>query len=162
MKDASKKNKIGFILRSIHFGSSLKLWRRLSNYATQYSGSFFVFPGGTIDEQKNSEKFRNEIYKLVNSENLDGIISWSSSIGGESSSEEIEKFHSNFNNIPFITIGRKIGNNINVSFDAYSGMKELVLHFCVVLKIIYLQMRDLKVLWMHWRKQNLNLIVQKN
>lgn len=129
MKDASKKNKIGFILRSIHFGSSLKLWRRLSNYATQYSGSFFVFPGGTIDEQKNSEKFRNEIYKLVNSENLDGIISWSSSIGGERSSEEIEKFHSNFNNIPFITIGRKIGNNINVSFDAYSGMKELVLHF---------------------------------
>lgn len=120
--------RIGFALNSIHFGSSLKLWIKLADYAAQGNGSFFIFPGGIINST-GTDKLRNKIYSLVNTENLDGLISWASSIGSGSSVEHITDFHKEFGSLPYVTIGQKILNHTEVSFDAYAGMKELAKHF---------------------------------
>lgn len=123
--------RIGFALSSIHLGSSLKLWIKLADYAAQGNGSFFIFPGGIINSS-GIDKLRNEIYSLVNEENLDGLVSWASSIGSGSSVEQITDFHRKLGSLPFVTIGQKILNHTEVSFDAYAGMKELTKHFIEV------------------------------
>ena len=67
-----------------------------------------VFPGGKLNAGNGSGKLRNDIYKLVNSSNVDGLVSWASSISGSVPVQEVEKFHNRFQNIPFVTIGQKI------------------------------------------------------
>jgi len=127
MKLDRSGKRIGFALNSIHFGSSLKLWRKLANFAAQENGSFFIIPGGHLNNHGTPD-LRNEIYKLVNSENLDGLISWASSISNGVSLDVISEFHRKFGSLPFVTIGQKIANNTDVAFDAYVGMKELTRH----------------------------------
>ena len=121
--------KIGFVLATIHTGSSLNLWLSVAAKAAESTGSFFVFPGGKLENANGSGALRNRIYSLVNSKNLDGLISWSSSIGGSVSIKELDEFHKKFASIPFVTIGHKVSNHPYVEFDAYSGMKNLVQHF---------------------------------
>lgn len=132
MRNFHQGKRIGFILGTIHAGSALKLWHRLAEKAVGHDGSFFVFPGGKLDNKSEDGKLRNKIYSLVNSENIDGLISWASSISGGVSSEELENFHHKFDKIPFVTIGQKIGNHPFVGFDAYSGTKSLVEHIIKV------------------------------
>lgn len=132
MENFHHGKRIGFILGTIYSGSALKLWHKLAAKASSHDGSFFVFPGGRLDKQTEDGKLRNKIYSLVNSENIDGLISWASSISGGVSTEELESFHKKFDKIPFVTIGQKIGNHPFVGFDAYSGTKALVEHIIKV------------------------------
>lgn len=132
MKNFHHGKRIGFILGTIHSGSALKLWHKLASKAGENDGSFFVFPGGKLDKKTEDGKLRNKIYSLVNSENLDGLISWASSISGEVPSEKLESFHHQFEKIPYVTIGQKIGNHPFVGFDAYTGTKALVEHIIKV------------------------------
>lgn len=131
MKFDRSGKRIGFALNSIHFGSSLKLWRKLANYAARENGSFFIFPGSHLNNFE-TDNLRNEVYKLVNPENLDGLVSWASSISNGVSQDEVTAFHRKFSNLPFVTIGQKILNNPDVSFDAYTGMKALTEHLIQV------------------------------
>lgn len=131
MNIGTSGKRIGFALSTIHFGSSLKLWFKLANYASQEKGSFFIFPGSNLSNSGANSLF-NEIYKLVNSENLDGLISWASSISNGVSYEKSVEFHKKFENLPFVTIGQKINGAPSVSFDAYEGMKELTKHLIEV------------------------------
>lgn len=131
MNIGTSGKRIGFALSTIHFGSSLKLWFKLANYASQEKGSFFIFPGSNLSDSGANSLF-NEIYKLVNSENLDGLISWASSISNGVSYEKSVEFHKKFENLPFVTIGQKINGAPSVSFDAYEGMKELTKHLIEV------------------------------
>ena len=129
LSSENQGKRIGFVLANIHFGTALDLWPHVARKAAESTGSFFVFAGGKIDDSQNSDHLRNSIYSLANPNNLDGLISWSSSLAGAVSVSELEKFHGQFSGIPFITIGHKISGHPYIEFDAYSGMKSLVLHF---------------------------------
>lgn len=131
MKNFHNGRRIGFILGTIHSGSALKLWHKLAVKAGNHKGTFFVFPGGKLDNQSETGKLRNKVYSLANSDNINGLISWASSISGAVSSSELEVFHNQFEDIPYVTIGQKINGRPFVSFDAYSGMKELVKHLII-------------------------------
>ncbi|MCM1322283.1 MAG: substrate-binding domain-containing protein [Bacteroides sp.] len=128
MKISLKTRRIGCVLASVHAGSSLNLWPSMAAEAKSTGEAFFIFPGGILDFQNESEFLRNSIYKLVNTENLDGFISWGSAIGGVVSYEELNKFHESKEPLPYVTIAYKMPNHRCVSFDAYTGMKQLVLH----------------------------------
>ena len=129
MQISGKGRRIGFILSTIYSGSALKLWHKLIERASHDKGAFFVFPGGKLFSKNGTEQLRNSVYELVNSSNLDGLISWASSISGSVSVNEVEEFHSRFKEIPMVTIGQKLHGIPCSEFDAYTGMKELVLHF---------------------------------
>lgn len=129
MRNSHSGRRVGFVLSTIHTGSSLKLWHKLAERAKQDDGSFFIFPGGKLDFDSDQDILRNSIYWLVNPSNVDGVISWTSSISGSVSVQEIEKFQESFSELPFVTIGQKIEGHPCVEFDAYTGMKELVRHF---------------------------------
>lgn len=132
MKIIPRRQRIGCILASIHTGTAQNLWSHLVAEANRTGGPFFMFPGGMLDAQSESEYLRNSIYKLANAENLDGLISWGSTIGGSVSVEELNRFHQELDPLPYVTIGHKIIDHSCIQFDAYTGMKELVHHFIKV------------------------------
>ena len=129
MKQSNPAKRIGFTLASIHDGSGARLWTAYANHMQKREGAFYIFPGGKLETKENTTKKRNAIYSLINSSNLDGLVSWASTLGSGVSLEELTAFHENFSDLPFVTIGQKIGQHPLVDFDAYTGMKQLVEHF---------------------------------
>ncbi len=123
------KPRIGFLLASIHTGSALNMWTMLIREASHSDSAFYIFPGGRLNVVKDSEYLRNSIYRLANSQNLDGLISWGSSIGGAVPVEELNSFHNAFSQMPYVTIAHKMPGHPCVTFDAYNGMADLVRHF---------------------------------
>jgi DNA-binding LacI/PurR family transcriptional regulator/AraC-like DNA-binding protein len=123
-----EKNKIGLVLASIHTGSACGVWSHFARAAMDENTSLFVFPGGKLNASDNMEYLRNPIYSLANAQNLDGLISWSSSIGCSSPSE-LSDFHRFFEDLPYTTISDKLDGHPCVCFDAYDGMKSLTRYF---------------------------------
>lgn len=75
------RKRIGLVLASIHTGSSKEFWSDLATLAKEHGDALFVFPGGRLECQDGFEFLRNEIYMLANAKNLDGLVSWGSSLG---------------------------------------------------------------------------------
>ena len=123
-----KNNKIGLVLASIHTGAAQNVWPSFVRTALIEDKSLFIFPGGRLNAPMDAEYLRNPIYSLVNSENLDGFISWSSTIRYTESKEEFEQFHSRFDTLPYVTLTYKIPGRPCVEFDSYNGMKQLTAH----------------------------------
>lgn len=125
---AQKKKKIGLLLASIHTGVSQNIWASFADRAVDENISFFIFPGGRLNARQDFQYLRNQVFFLANEENLDGCISWSSSIRHNQSQEEFEHFHAGFETIPYVTIGFKVPEHPCVTFNSYKGMKTLVNH----------------------------------
>lgn len=122
------RKRIGLVLASIHTGSSKEFWSDLATLAKEHGDALFVFPGGRLECQDGFEFLRNEIYMLANAKNLDGLVSWGSSLGGSVSVAEVEKFHDRFQDLPFVTYSLKLPGHPNIRFDAYGGMQALIAH----------------------------------
>ena len=138
-----EKNRIGLVIDNIHSGWAQSVWTPYIKSALKMNKSLFVFPGGWINTFPNSNDLRNCIYSLVNTENLDGLISWSASLKGEKCKEDdFKQFHFSFDPLPYITVGYKMPSHPIVDLDGYTGIKLLLTH-CIKVhgarKIAFLQ-----------------------
>jgi len=115
-------------LASVHSGVSKKSWKDFARVAAMENASLFIFPGGRLNVGRNHENLRNHVYRLANDGNLDGCISWSSTIRYGQSKEEFEEFHAGLDPLPYVTVAFKSPGHPCVDFDAYKGMKALVTH----------------------------------
>ncbi len=124
-----KGRRIGLTLASIHTGASESLWSSIADMTKGTDDQLFIFPLGRLECEEESEAMRAAVVPLVNSKNIDGLISWASSLGGVVSLSEVVAFHQeHFSDIPYVTIGLKIDGHAEISFDAYSGFKSGVMH----------------------------------
>ena len=93
------------------------------------NGPLFLFPGGRLDYKENGEYLGNSVYSLANTESLDGMIIWTSSLSGTISMEEANRFvEAKAMDLPVVSIGEKVPGVPSVCFDAYSGMKAEIAH----------------------------------
>lgn len=128
MSEELRPLRIGFMLASIHTGSSNNLWAVLADMASRSGDALYVFPGGRLECRQDFEYLRSSVYPLANSDNLDGLISWGSSLGGFVPIDEVSRFHEQFEGLPYITIGLKKEGHPDISFDAYAGLKSEIFH----------------------------------
>lgn len=125
---SGKIHRYGFLLASIHTGSSNTLWASVADAAQQAQAALFVFPGGRLEASSEFEYLRNSIYRLASRDNLDGIICWGSSLGGTVSVDDVKRYLASLSDLPMVTIALKSEGIPNIGFDAYQGMRSLVLH----------------------------------
>ncbi len=128
----SMGKRIGFILASAHEGTAPRMWKAAIKAVDTTSSALFIFPGGRLNYKGGDEYLKNSIYKLASSENVDGVISWTSSLTGKASNEEISEFFQPIVTTPAVSIGERLGASPLVDFDAYLGMAEEIRHFIKV------------------------------
>lgn len=104
----------------------------MADAAQQEQAALFVFPGGRLEAPAEFEYLRNSIYRLVNRENVDGLICWGSSLGGTVSVDEVGRYLQRFSDIPLVTVALKLPGKPSIAFDAYRGMHSVVSHCIVV------------------------------
>ena len=119
---------IGFLFASLHTGASLVIWPSLLEAAERHDVNLICFPGGRLQAADSYEIQRNAIFDLANNRSLDGLITWSSSLGGVLGPAEIKAFHERYQALPMVSLAQFMEGMPTVSVDSYLGMRSLLAH----------------------------------
>jgi len=119
---------LGFLFASLHTGASLIIWPSLLDAAERHDVNLICFPGGRLQAADSFEIQRNAIFDLVNNKSLDGLITWSSSLGGVLGPAEIREFHQRYHPLPMVSLAQFMEGMPTVSVDSYLGMRALLAH----------------------------------
>jgi DNA-binding LacI/PurR family transcriptional regulator/signal transduction histidine kinase len=95
--------------------------------------NLFCFPGGALYGLPDIEfeDQRNILYRIVSTDNLDGLIIISS-LGNNTSREEMNALYARYGPLPAVTIGTPIEGVVRVRVDHEKGMAALLLHLIEV------------------------------
>jgi DNA-binding LacI/PurR family transcriptional regulator len=119
---------LGFLLASVHTGASLVIWPSLLDAAERHDINLICFPGGRLQAEDSFEIQRNAIFDLASNQCLDGLITWSSSLGGVLGPAEIRAFHQRYQPLPMVSLAQFMEGMPTVSVDSYLGMRSLLAH----------------------------------
>ncbi len=129
---ARQRTTIGFLTANIHLGSGRALWPGVADAAEQHDLNYICFPGGGLRVSEGFEAQRNVIYDLIDPQRLDGLITWSSAIGGALAPTEVAEFHQRYQPLPMISLAQIVEGVPTVAIDSYTGMREAVVHLIEV------------------------------
>jgi signal transduction histidine kinase/DNA-binding LacI/PurR family transcriptional regulator/AraC-like DNA-binding protein len=113
---------------NIHTGAARVLWPGVLDAAQAGNANLICYPGGRLHTSEDFEAERNLIYHLVDTEHLDGLVSWTSALAGTLTSEEVIHFHRRYHSLPIVSLASPLGHGSLVSIDGYQGMRALVFH----------------------------------
>jgi len=125
---ATNRATLGFLLASLHTGASLVIWPSLLEAAEHHDINLICFPGGRLHAADSFEIQRNAIFDLASNHCLDGLITWSSSLGGILGPTEIKAFHQRYHTLPMVSLAQFMEGMPTVSVDSYLGMRALLAH----------------------------------
>lgn len=119
---------IGFLTANIHVGAARALWPGVLDAAEAGNANLICYPGGRLHTLEDFEAERNVIYDLVNTQRLDGLVSWTSALAGTVTADEVADFHRRFGSVPIVSLAAPLVHGPLVSINGYQGMCSLVFH----------------------------------
>src|SRR5512138_498355 len=119
---------IGLLLASLHTGASQIIWPSIADSAERHDVNLICFPGGRLQAMDSFEVQRNAIFDLASHKCLDGLITWSSALGGVLGPAEIRSFHQRYQHLPMVSLAQFMEGMPTVSVDSYLGMRALLTH----------------------------------
>lgn len=119
---------IGFLTANIHIGAARALWPGVVQAAQQRDVNLLCFPGGGLRVHAEFESQRNVLYDLVSADNVDGLISWASTIGVALDLDEIIGFHKRYLPLPIVSLALPMDGIPALSVNSYEGMRVLIAH----------------------------------
>jgi DNA-binding LacI/PurR family transcriptional regulator len=125
---AADRPTLGFLFASLHTGASLVIWPGLLDAAERHDVNLICFPGGRLQAADSFEIQRNAIFDLASHQCLDGLITWSSSLGGVLGPAEIRAFHQRYLPLPMVSLAQFMEGMPTVSLYSYFGMRALLAH----------------------------------
>jgi len=128
--DNGTRPTIGFLTANIHMGAARVLWPGVLDAAQAGNANLICYLGGRLHSSEGFEAERNVVYHLVDTERLDGLVSWTSAMagGGAVMPQEIIDFHQRYSPLPIVSLALPLGHGSMVSINGYQGMHALVSH----------------------------------
>ncbi len=123
-----KRPTIGFLTANIHMGAAQTLWPGVIDAAQQHDVNLLCFPGGGLRIETDFESQRNVLYDLVNTDHVDGLVSWASTIGVALDRDEVIRFHGRFHPLPVISLALPMEGIPALSVNSYDGMRAAIVH----------------------------------
>jgi signal transduction histidine kinase/AraC-like DNA-binding protein/CheY-like chemotaxis protein len=130
--DIGPRPTLGFLLANIHIGSGRSLWPAIVKAAERHDVNLICFPGGALRASAEFEVQRNAIYDLVNPGSVDGLISWSSTLGPVLEPNVVAEFHNRFKPLPLLSLAQIMADVPTVLVDSYNGMRSAIVHLIEV------------------------------
>ena len=126
--DHKKRPTIGFLTANIHIGASRVLWPGILDGAVSGNANLICFPGGRLDAAESAEAMRNIIYRQVDTDQIDGMIIWTSALAGAATPGEMVDFHQAYRSIPVVDLADSSSFGPKVTIDGNQGMRALLSH----------------------------------
>jgi len=128
----NRRPTLGFLLANVHIGIGRALWPAIVKAAARRDVNLICFPGGGLRAAEGFEAQRNAIYDLVNPGSVDGLISWSSTLGGALEPSVVADFHGRFKPLPLVSLAQLMADVPTVLMDSYNGMRSAIVHLIEV------------------------------
>lgn len=121
---------IGFLTANIHTGAARVLWPGVLDAAQAGNVNLICYPGGRLRSPEDFEAERNVIFQLIDTERIDGLVSWTSAMigGGPVTTVNIVELHQLYAPLPIVSLALPLIRGALVSISGYHGMHELVSH----------------------------------
>lgn len=132
LSSSSRRRTLGLLTANIHLGAARTLWLGVADAAAKHDQNLFCFPGGVLRVTEHHEAQRNVIYDLIDPAQLDGLITWASTLGGQLSPADVMDFHRRFRSLPVISLAQIIEGAPTLSIDSYHGMRAAIVHLIEV------------------------------
>jgi len=122
---------IGLIIPSLHMPwEEIQLASFLKG-AEEHDVNLIIIPGGRLDSEETRESSRNIIYSLVNENNLNGLIIWTSGLSELVPVERLTGFVRSFASLPLILMEYQVEGFPSIFADSYKPLKKLMNHLIV-------------------------------
>lgn len=94
--------------------------------------NLFYFAGGWLKDPYGFNSQSNIIYELIDEQNVDGLIIWTSALGRFISDEELQQFCEKYRPLPIVSLGAPLNGIPSVLIDSYQAMSDLISHLIEV------------------------------
>lgn len=126
---------IGYMTNAIYGGGGkggyhFSLWKGIQETARAHDVNVVCFIGGSfrISPLYEYEFQRNNVFDLISSDHIDGLIVSSAILGATIGLKELGRYISHFSQHPIVSIGAQLENSTGLFVDNHSGAKEIVDH----------------------------------
>ncbi len=124
---------IGMLIQSPAMGPQLQLeWQGVVDMAQEQDINLISFSGGALHSPHAFETQANILYDLVNSEQLDGMVVWTSNVGTYITTEQVKGFFGRFHPLPIVSGAYVIPGVPSVLQSNIQGMYEAIVHLIEV------------------------------
>ncbi len=123
---------IGYLTPRIADNVSQALWSGVVDAAKERGANLICFAGDILRDSEGLPSPGNIAYDLVDASLVDGLVSWTSSIGGTLEHDEVANFHRRFHPLPMVSITLPMEGVPTVSIDSYQGMRDMIAHLIEV------------------------------
>jgi DNA-binding LacI/PurR family transcriptional regulator len=118
---------IGFIIPDIHYANESRVWAALTREARSRDVNLVSVVGSELKPKDASRAGANAIYRLLGPKETDGVLIWTSVMGGNVTHEEIAAFVKNIG-VPAVSVDDVLPGVPSVVPDNFGGMRAAVEH----------------------------------
>ena len=127
-RSPNARRTIGYLATFSYGDASQPQWTGVVDAARKHDVNLICFLGRNLRSPTGLEAQGNILYDLVSPENVDGVVSWASSIGNYVTADEIRIFHEHYRPLPMVTIGKILEGIPGLLMDSYEGMRDAIVH----------------------------------
>jgi len=113
-------------------GNGRSLWQGIKEESQAQGIRLVNFAGVELQYPKPFYHQANQVYELVDQEQLDGLIIWSSSLASFIGREGFKDFYQHYLPLPMVGIGMPFVGIPSVLIDSYQGMRAVLIHLVQV------------------------------
>ncbi len=111
---------------------SLDLWLGAVDAAREHNANLIYFAAEALHSPIDFEMQTNILYDLIGMDNVDGMMSWTSSVASHLLPEESRQFFERYRPLPMVGFGIAVEGIPCVLLDNYQGMYDAVTHLIEV------------------------------
>lgn len=126
--NTAKRLTLGYLAPHTDDEVGFALWDGVDKAARQHDVNLICFAGGTLDDPQGFQANANVLYDFVTPERVDGLISWTSSMGTYINYPRHKKFYEAYSPLPIISLGGRFEEIPSVFEEDAQGMRELMAH----------------------------------
>jgi len=128
----AKRLTIGYITPQIEDEVGFAFYSGVARVAKKHGVNLICFVGGILQDPQGFHAEANTLYNLVSAERVDGLISWTSSMGTYMDTETLRKFYERFYPLPIVSLGQNFPGIPSVYKEDAQSMQALMAHLIEV------------------------------
>ena len=128
----NRRPTIGCLAPTISDDNGQAFWLGLADIARKRDVNLICFPGGWLSDPRGFQAQANVLYELVNAQNVEGVVSWGTSIGSYIDADELGAFHERYRPLPVVISGGKLEGFSSLLVDSYTSMRAAIVHLIEV------------------------------
>jgi signal transduction histidine kinase/DNA-binding LacI/PurR family transcriptional regulator/AraC-like DNA-binding protein len=134
MTDLSPRKRltVGVVLDNLTGESRSSLWPGIADTIQAQDGNLLCFTGGVLHDPHDINTRGNIVYDMIDKDQLDGLIIWTSSLSSYVEHSTIKRFCERYRPLPIVSIGIILDGIPSIILDSYQGMREALVHLITV------------------------------